>query len=122
LPANGTTDFSIDCANGWLMHALKKLAAVEADVAEAAEWYETHRPGLGQRFVCAIQSADKLLLANPLHYSVRFEDIRRLNLADFPYAIFFFLHDKVIVVLAILHTRRDTRTILERRRRISEGS
>jgi plasmid stabilization system protein ParE len=98
------------------MRALKKLPVTEADVAEAAEWYETQRPGLGQRFVSAVQTADKLLLANPQHYSVRFVDVRRLNLSDFPYAIFFFLHDEQIVVLAVLHTRRDTRAILERRR------
>jgi hypothetical protein len=73
------------------MHALQKLPAVEADVAEAAEWYETQRPGLGQRFVSAVQSADRLLLANPLRYAVRFEDVRRLNLPNFPYGIFFFL-------------------------------
>jgi plasmid stabilization system protein ParE len=101
------------------MRALKKLPATEADVAEAADWYETQRPGLGQRFIFAVESADKLLLANPLRYSVRFADVRRLNLADFPYAIFFFLHDDVIVVLAVLHARRDTRAILERRRRIA---
>jgi plasmid stabilization system protein ParE len=101
------------------MHALKKLPAVEADVAEAAEWYETQRPGLGQRFISEVQSADRMLLVNPLRYSVRFADVRRLNLVDFPYAIFFFLHDDVIVILAVLHTRRDTRAILERRRRIA---
>jgi len=100
------------------MHVLKKLPATEADVAEAAEWYETQRPGLGQRFILAIQSADKLLLANPLRYSVRFADVRRLNLTEFPYAIFFFLHGDAIVVLAVLHKHRDTRAILERRRRL----
>jgi len=101
------------------MHTLKKLPAIEVDVAEAAEWYETQRPGLGQRFVHAIQSVDKVLLSNPLRYSVRFADIRRLNLMVFPYAIFFFLHNDEIVVLAVLHNRRDTRSILERRRRIA---
>jgi plasmid stabilization system protein ParE len=101
------------------MHVLKKLPAVEADVAEAAEWYETQRPGLGARFVSTVQSADKLLLANPLHCSVRFSDVRRLNLADFPYGIFFFLDDDVIVILGVLHNRRDTRAILERRRRLA---
>jgi plasmid stabilization system protein ParE len=101
------------------MYALKKLPAVEADVAEAAAWYETQRAGLGQRFVFAVQSADKLLLANPLRCSVRFSDVRRFNLADFPYGIFFFLHDDVIVVLAVLHSRRHTRSILERRRRLA---
>ena len=61
---------------------------------------------------------DKLLLDNPLRCSVRFADIRRLNLSDFPHAIFFFVHDEAIVVLAVLHQRRDTRAILERRRRL----
>jgi toxin ParE1/3/4 len=101
------------------MHALKKLPAVEADVAEAAEWYEARLPGLGRRFVTAVQSVDKLLLSNPLRYSVRFADVRRLNLTEFPYGIFFFLHGEVIVVLAVLHNRRDTRSILERRRRLA---
>jgi plasmid stabilization system protein ParE len=101
------------------MHALKKLQTVEADVAEAAHWYEARRPGLGQRFVLAVQSSDKLLLANPLRYSVRFTDVRRLNLADFPYSIYFYLSDDLIIVLAVLHNRRDTRAILERRRRIT---
>ena len=101
------------------MHVLKKLPVVEADVAEAAEWYEIQRPGLGQRFIVTVQSSDKLLLANPLRYSVRFEDVRRLDLADFPYCIFFFVQEGDIVVLAVLHNRRDTRAILERRRRIA---
>jgi toxin ParE1/3/4 len=101
------------------MHALKKLPATEADVAEAAEWYETQRPGLGQRFISAVQPSNKSLLDNPLRFSVRFADIRRLNLADFPYGIFFFLHGDVIVVLAVLDNRRDTRAILERRRQLA---
>jgi toxin ParE1/3/4 len=101
------------------MHALKKLPAVEADVAEAAEWYETRLPGLGQRFVLAVKSADQLLLSNPSRYPVRFSDVRRLNLGDFPYAIFFSVRDEEIVVLAILHTRRDTRPILEKRRQLT---
>jgi toxin ParE1/3/4 len=100
------------------MHVLKKLPATEADVAEAAEWYETQRSGLGQRFILAVQSVDKLLLANPLRYSVRFADVRRLNLATFLYAIFFFLDGEAIVILAVLHQRRDTRAILERRRQL----
>jgi toxin ParE1/3/4 len=101
------------------MHALKKLAAVEADVAEAAEWYEARLPCLGERFVLAVQSADKLLLANPFRYSIRFDNIRRLNLGDFPYGIFFVLHEDQIVILAALHNRRDTRQILERRRQLA---
>jgi plasmid stabilization system protein ParE len=101
------------------MHALKKLPAVEADVAEAAEWYEARRPGLGDRFIVTVQSADRFLLANPLRYAVRFADIRRLNLRDFPYSIFFFLQNEMIIVLGVLHERRDSRAILERRRRLA---
>jgi toxin ParE1/3/4 len=100
------------------MHALKKLRAVEADVAAAADWYDAQRPGLGDRFIVEVQSADRLLLANPMRYAVRFGDIRRLNLRRFPYGLFFFLDGEAIVVLGVLHARRDTRAVLERRRQL----
>ena len=100
------------------MHALKKLPAVEADVAEAAEWYEARRPGLGDAFIAAVQSADRELLAAPLRYSARYADIRRFNLRRFPYGIFFFLDGDALVVLGVLHARRDIRAVLERRRQL----
>ena len=89
------------------MLVLKKTRHVEVDVAEAAEWYNAQRRGLGIEFIAEVQGADRLLLANPLRYAVRFEDIRRLNLRRFPYGIFF-----------ILHFRRDSRALLEQRRRL----
>ena len=74
--------------------------------------------GLGIEFIAEVQGADRLLLANPLRYAVRFDDIRRLNLRRFPYGIFFILQDETIVVIGVFHFRRDSRALLEQRRRL----
>jgi toxin ParE1/3/4 len=100
------------------MRAVKKLRAVEADISATAEWYERQCPGLGGEFIDAVQSVDALLLANPLRYSFSFADVRRLNLARFPYAIFYFIDQDTVVILGVLHHRRDTRIILQTRRRV----
>ena len=100
------------------MLVLKKTRHVEVDVAEAAEWYNAQRLGLGIEFIAEVQGADRLLLANPLRYAVRFDDIRRLNLRRFPYGIFFILQDETIVVIGVFHFRRDSRALLEQRRRL----
>jgi toxin ParE1/3/4 len=100
------------------MLVLKKTRHVEVDVAEAAEWYNAQRLGLGIEFIAEVQGADRLLLANPLRYAVRFDDIRRLNLRRFPYGIFFIIHDETIVVIGVLHFRRDSRALLAQRRRL----
>jgi hypothetical protein len=92
------------------MYVIKKLRGVEAEVASAAEWYESQRAGLGQRFINSLQSADQLLLANPFRYSIRFGDVRRLNLAASIRRLFLFARS--------VHNRRDSRAILERRRRL----
>ena len=112
------TAFLTGYASVWLMLAVKKLAVVEADVAEAAEWYDALQPGLGPRFISSLQALDRVLSSNPYRFSIRFGDIRRLNMRDFPYAIFFSVQDDSVIVLAVLHMRRDTRELLQRRRRL----
>lgn len=100
------------------MLVLKKTRHVEVDVAEAAEWYNAQRLGLGIEFIAEVQGTDRLLLANPLRYAVRFDDIRRLNLRRFPYGIFFIIQGETIVVIGVLHFRRDSRALLAQRRRL----
>lgn len=98
------------------MHALRKLRLAEADVAEAAEWYESQRAGLGTEFISAVQEAGHQLCANPLRYPLAFASVRRARVGRFPYGLFFFMDGEVVVVLGVLHNKRDTWHILTRRR------
>jgi len=41
----------------------------EADVVEAALWYEQQNPGLGEKFVAAVDQAIRRVIENPLAFS-----------------------------------------------------
>jgi toxin ParE1/3/4 len=98
------------------MHALKEHRAVKSDIAEAFHWYEDQRTGIGRAFTNAVKQAYTILRQNPTRNAVRFSDVRRYNLKRFPYAIFYFLEGEVIVVIGVLHVKRNARSLLDPRR------
>jgi plasmid stabilization system protein ParE len=85
------------------------------DFDEAFRWYETRRSGLGVAF--AKDAADKIdsLLRFPLAHPAVLKDIRRVILRRFPYGVYYLVEGERIVVLAVLHLRRDTLALLLRR-------
>jgi plasmid stabilization system protein ParE len=99
------------------MPALKKHRLVAADFRSAFDWYEGQRPGLGLEFAGDFRLAYHRLRRSPQLFSVRFANVRRLNLERFPYGIFYVLLPAEIRVLAVLHASRDTERILTLRRR-----
>ena len=44
--------------------------AAEADVAEAAQWYDQRQPGLGEKFLREVDRAITRVLENPLAFPV----------------------------------------------------
>ena len=62
------------------MLALEFHPLVEADLTEAAEWYERQQTGVGVRFAAEAHEALHNLTGEALLYTVRFDDIRRMNL------------------------------------------
>jgi toxin ParE1/3/4 len=78
----------------------------EAELLEAAEFYEGQRPGLARRFLEATErvighAADRPLLGSPLGGG-----IRRYLVPGFPYAVIYRADRDPIRVLAIAHLRR----------------
>lgn len=98
------------------MLALEFHPLVEADLTEAAEWYERQQTGADERFAAEAHEALHNLTGEALLYTVRFDDIRRMNLPTFPYGVFNFIERDAVVVLAVLHGARDSQAELERRR------
>ena len=94
----------------------KKHPAVEAEINEAARWYNERCPGLGVQFIDAVREAARAVERNPLRYAVRFADIRRANVNRFPYAVWFFLERETAFVISVLHNKRDHRALLGPRR------
>ncbi len=89
--------------------------AVE-DVVEAAAWYETHAPGLGEQLIDEILTATHRAQENPeLFRIVRREDnVRRVLTKRFPYRIFFSVAGETLYVHAVLHGARHDRRWTER--------
>jgi hypothetical protein len=89
---------------------------VEADLADSAEWYARREQGLEERFLAEVHEQLDALPAAALLYAVRFADIRRMHLPVFKHGIFYFITDKAVVVLGILHGHRNSQAELQHRR------
>lgn len=93
-------------------HPLARL-----DLIESAAFYEEAEVGLGSRFLAESEVLFRRLPEKAFLFSIRFEDIRRVNLPSFQHGIFYFIHQDSVVVLGVLHGTRDTEKELASRRR-----
>ncbi|TFF40936.1 type II toxin-antitoxin system RelE/ParE family toxin [Mucilaginibacter psychrotolerans] len=92
------------------MYTVKLLKQAEVDFAEACEWYEGERIGLGTRFYNAVSGKLNRIESNPLHYNVRFSEIYRVaKVKGFPYVIVYRVNQKtkLVYVASIFHTSRN---------------
>lgn len=87
----------------------------EAELLDARAWYEEERVGLGALFAAAIETTVTLILQNPLAYPRVKDDTRRALVPRFPYAVYFRRIDDEVIVLAVMHGRRNPRRWRSRR-------
>lgn len=87
----------------------------EADITDAAVWYEQRSLGLGFQFLDAVDETLEAVFDAPRRFPEVYRDNRRALLSRFPYAIFFFIDEPFVRVTACLHVRRDPITWQERR-------
>lgn len=80
----------------------------ELDLVIAARWYEAQRRGLGAEFLDELELLISSLADNALLYAMQFGSIRRVFARRFPYAVFYQVIDEDVVVLSILHARRQS--------------
>lgn len=81
----------------------------KADVREAFDWYEARSTGLGFEFLRAARAGLGLIERNPTQFSVVLDDIRRVHLLRFPYALYYFIDGAQVVVIACAHGRQHPR-------------
>jgi len=88
-------------------YAIEAETAVEADVEAAFDWYEGEEPGLGFEFLEELRAAYHRILEHPFGYQDLRSGIRRALTRRFPYAVYFSVEGKTIVIVAVLSTARD---------------
>ena len=81
--------------------------AAENDISNAYEWYEKRQAKLGKAFILEVERLLARIKQNPELYSTALGSTRRALCKRFPYALYFTEKDSLIVILAVLHQRRN---------------
>ena len=82
---------------------------VGRDLAGGYAWYNGKRDGLGEEFLAAVNSAFDTIERFPDIFARIHGEVRRAVVSRFPYAVFYSVETKRVVVLTVLHTARDPR-------------
>ena len=80
---------------------------VGRDLAGSYAWYNGQRDGLGEEFLAAVDTAFDTLERFPEIFARVHGEVRRAVVSRFPYAVFYRIETRRVVVLAVLHTARD---------------
>jgi plasmid stabilization system protein ParE len=91
--------------------------SARSEFEAAAEWYETHADGLGERFVSCVEEIVGRIEASPAGFPIWDGDrrFRRAVAQRFPYVIFFRELPDSIEVTAVAHAAREPGYWLKRK-------
>jgi len=84
----------------YLSPAIKEMMAV-------AEFYESKTKNLGIEFLLELQEVTKSISESPLLGLCIKEDIHRRLLSRFPYALLYRIDTDEIIILTVMHLRRN---------------
>lgn len=87
-------------------HRLIIRQEAEQDLADAAQWYEEERNGLGREFLSEARDAIKTIVDRPLSFPIVDSPIRRALMQRFPYAIYYVPDLSTVAVIAVTHLKR----------------
>jgi toxin ParE1/3/4 len=80
----------------------------EAELQDAAAWYDERSPGLGLRFIRAVKAKSDQILQAPSRWPVA-AGSRRVLMGRFPYALVYRdISDEEIEIVAVAHLKRRT--------------
>lgn len=77
------------------------------EVAEAIEYLEGERPGLGQHFYRSLESTLLFIEAFPNAAPAVYLNARRVVVRDFPYNVIYEPRGDLLLIIAVLHGARD---------------
>lgn len=78
----------------------------EAELIEAAEWYEDRSEGLGDRFLDEVARCIDEVRGDPERFPVVRKNVRRKSLRRFPYNLLFIIEPTSVRFVAVMHQKR----------------
>ncbi len=94
-----------------MIYSLRFLPEVEEDVMGGYTWYEEKAVSLGEEFLRVFYACASEISRNPLRYPKVHHEFRRRLLKRFPYALYFKIEDREIVVFGLFHCARAPHTV-----------
>lgn len=77
------------------------------DMSEALEWYQDISKELGEKYLSSVEDRFEFLEQFPEAFQVRYNNVRMAPLNKFPFAIHYMIDESKIVILRVLHTKRN---------------
>ena len=90
------------------------LDVAAQEFAEAREYYDNQRVGLGDEFALEVQQTIGRIVEHPSAWAPLSSRTRRCRMRRFPFGVIYQLRADQILIVAILHERRDPRSWRER--------
>jgi len=86
----------------------------ELDLQVAYEWYDLNKEDLGQEFLTEVENTLNRIHQNPQQYQKTKGQIRMAVVKRFPFGVFYFIKEDVIIVFAIFHFSRNPQILKKR--------
>ncbi|MGB6690727.1 MAG: type II toxin-antitoxin system RelE/ParE family toxin [Terracidiphilus sp.] len=77
------------------------------DIDRIRSWYRNIDSSLEDRFVRALNEALDRVQEFPFIYQVAYRNTHKISLKKFPYAVFYLIQESRIIVLAVIHHKRN---------------
>jgi len=79
------------------------------DLVQSVDWYNNQSAGLGDKFFKSVEKQTSELSIYALCFSVRYSDIRCMQIEKFPYLVHYRVNEqtKTVRVEAMFHTSRN---------------
>ena len=88
-----------------------------AEFADAADWYEQQRPGLGAEFSEAVLGTVDFITRHPRIFAVERRQTRSAPVAGFPlYRVYYRIRRTHVEIVAVFNTARDPRELTRRKK------
>jgi len=86
----------------------------EDDLKEAFSWYEDNRTGLGHDFLMHVDAGINFIKRNPDVHPIEYKGTKKHLIKRFPYKVIYLVEEEKIVILAVIHGKRNPVLIKKR--------
>jgi len=83
------------------------LEPARMEVIEAANYYRSQRPDLGDEFSAEIQRAIERIIEYPEAWALISKRTRRCRTRRFPYGIIYQVRGETLLIVAVMHLHRE---------------